>query len=165
MAKNYGARKGRRGLFGVVAGVVGAIAVAAVIAQNWIQHRQEGLADYKAWIVAGPACSAPAKPGFDVAAGDHGQDMVLDGVKFSRAHGAVRCTDINEDGGRGQGTFPVCQFDRPGMISVTTRKGTSWFWAGFISPATISVQHDVPSCVIGASRDFGHTLIYDRPPK
>jgi len=82
-------------------------------------------------------------------------------ARFAREHGATLCSDIATDGGRGLGQFPICQFDHPGVLGVSTRRGVYWFWAGFMSPATVSVEHGVPTCVIGANQDFGHRLIFD----
>jgi hypothetical protein len=32
-----------------------------------------------------------------------------------------------------------------------------------MSPATISIAHGAPVCVVGANQDFGHRLLFDAP--
>ena len=163
MIRDFGVRQSRRRLFGAIGGGLALAAIAGATVLHLKQKEAEGVAEYKAWMVFGPACPAPAKPVFDTTDGGHGQEMTFSTVRFARAHGASLCHDLNDKEGRGKDIFPVCQFDHPGVISVTTARGTSWFWPGYMSPATISVRNGVASCVIGASQDFGHVLVYDRP--
>ena len=166
MTREFGVRRAPRRRFGPVVGVAAVVAARVLITvQQVLQRRNEGVADYKAWMVSGPACQAPARQAFDTSGGAQAQVSDFGGVRFAREHGAMQCSDIADDGGRAHDTFPVCQFDRPGLIQVSTRRGLYWFWAGYMSPATIAVRHDVPSCVIGATQDFGHTLVYDAPSK
>jgi len=157
LARDFNGRSREVALAGAVllalAGVIG-------IAQDVLQHRAEGVADYKAWTVAGPRC--PPLPKFLGAPDAHPLQITTFGhARFAREHGATLCSDIATNGGRGLGQFPICQFDHPGVIGVSTRRGVYWFWAGFLRPATVSVEGGVPVCVIGANQDFGHRLIFD----
>jgi hypothetical protein len=145
--------------------VVGAILLVAAgvagIGQDWLQHRREGIADYKAWMVAGPRCPPPPKAMPGAPAARPLQITNFGGVGFARQHGATQCSDIAADGGRGYGSFPVCQFDHPGVLEVSTRRGLYRFRAGIMNPATVSVRDGIPTCVVGASQDFGHQLVFD----
>ncbi|HEX4740511.1 MAG TPA: hypothetical protein VH353_04190 [Caulobacteraceae bacterium] len=146
--------------------VVGAVllvaAVAGTIGFNWVQHRREGIAGYQAWVVAGRRCAPP--PNGLAAPDQPPQVSAFGGAAFTRQHGATQCSDVASDGGRGSALFQVCQFDHPGVVEVSTRRGVWRFWPGAISPATVSVRNGVADCVIGASQDFGHPLVYDPPP-
>lgn len=160
LARDFNGRSRDIALAGAVmltlAGAIG-------IAQDWIQHTGEGIAGYKAWVVSGPSCPPPPKG--VLAAGGDARLQITDfgGAEFARAHGATQCNDVATDGGWGFGLFPVCQFDHPGLLEVSTRHGVYRYWPGYMNPATISVEHGAPTCVIGASQDFGHKLIFDAP--
>jgi hypothetical protein len=130
------------------------------VAQDWIQHTQEGIAGYKAWTVAGPRCQTLTA---GASAGRAQQIVAFGAAKFGREHGATQCSDVATYGGWGFDLFPVCQFDHPGLIEVSTRSGLYRFWPGYVNPATISIEHGVPTCVIGVSQNFGHRLIFDGP--
>ena len=163
MTKDYGVRRRSRSMLGVM--VAAAVVVIAGLAVLQIsENRAQGEADYKLWMTRAPACRPPASKSFEANGGTHAQLSAFEGVRFGRQHGAVQCGEVGYDEGRARTTFPVCQFDQPGIVEVVTAKGDYWFWPGYISPATIAVQHDVPTCVVGATRDFGHTLVYDPKP-
>jgi hypothetical protein len=141
------------------------LAIAAVIgvAQDWIQHTEEGIAGYKAWVVAGARCASPPSNVLATPEARALQVSSFGHANFARQHGAMQCNDVATSGGWGFGLFQVCQFDHPGLVEVSTRRGVYRFWPGYLSPATISVQHDVATCVIGANQNFDHRLVYDAP--
>jgi hypothetical protein len=163
MTNDFGVRRDRRPLFGVIIGVGVLAAIAGITFVHIKQKAAEGIADYRAWVASGPACAAAPKSSFDSPEGGQPQSSDFGGVRFTRVHGAVLCSDVNEEGGKGHDTFPVCQFDRPGLLEVSTPKGRFWFWPGYSSPATVAVEHGMPTCVVGATRDFGHVLVFDKP--
>jgi hypothetical protein len=150
-------------MFAGLAAAVFTLGAIATMAQHWLQKRHEGMASYRAWMAAGPPCPVPRQAAFGLPPAQQPQLKAFGGARFARAHGAMQCADVVDDRGRGSDIFAVCQFDHPGTVEVSTRRGLYWFSAGYVSPATISVLHDVPTCVIGASQDFGHRLIYDAP--
>jgi len=151
--------------FGVLVTIVAAVGIIAIGAQHWLQRRSEGIAGYKEWMATGPSCPTPSKPVFDASDGRRPQVTTFGEARFAREHGSALCADVVDDRGRGGRLFAVCQFDHPGLVEVSTHKGLYWFWAGYMSPATISIRHDTPACVIGATRDFGHRLVYDSSPR
>ncbi|HEY1562749.1 MAG TPA: hypothetical protein VGF71_17940 [Caulobacteraceae bacterium] len=159
LSRDFGGRSQRVAIIGAallgIAGLVG-------VGQDWIQHTKEGIAGYKAWTVTGPPCTTIA-PASSVTVGHPLQVVAFGGAKFAREHGAIPCSDVATGGGWGFGLYPVCQFDHPGLIEVSTRAGLYRYWAGFMSPATISIAHGAPVCVVGANQDFGHRLIFDKP--
>jgi hypothetical protein len=133
------------------------------VAQDWIQHTREGIAGYKAWVVAGPPCAPPPAAVLADPASRQLQVTTFGVAKFARQHGATNCNDVATNGGWGFDLFQVCQFDHPGLVEVSTRRGVYRFWPGHLSPATVSVENDVATCVVGASQGFDDRLVYDSP--
>jgi len=165
MSKAFGAQARWRRPFAAVGAIVLLAGAVGIAVQSWNQHRQEGIAGFKAWMTVGPPCPSPPKAVADAPDSRPAQIDDFGGVKFAREHGGILCNEVADGGGRGDGIFPVCQFDHPGSLEVSARRGVFRFWAGAMSLATISVQRDIPSCVVGASQDFGHQLIYDASPR
>ncbi len=114
-------------------------------------ERATHVSEARAWTVSGPPCPS-VNPGA-LAAGAEAPNQVtpFGGVSFARAHGALRCDEIGYDQGRSDDTLPVCQFDHPGALAVTTSRGTWAFRLAPLQPATVQVRRDVPQCVLGAS--------------
>jgi hypothetical protein len=133
-----------------------ALVTAAVVAAIWgpslLVHRREAIATARAWTLHGPPCEALspqayAKQWFKAAKG-----FEWGGATFARGAGHAACQDVTRGGGRGIGTYPVCQFTSPQVIAVTTKKGVFYFAPGLGKPATVTVQAGVPTCV--ATSDF-----------
>ena len=62
----------------------------------------------------------------------------------------MSCAMIAYNSGRGFGTFPVCQFTSPASLLVKTRRGEFYFAPGIGQPATVSVPHGLPQCVMNS---------------
>jgi len=152
MALDYGARrKPRRGVVIISGAVLAVLAIGALILVT-AHDRQTRIAEAKAWTVSGPPCARVAGVAWDAA--DAPLQIVDFGkARFARAHGATRCNEIGYDGGRSDDVFPVCQFDHPGRLEITTDHGATLFELGPLDPATVSVEHGVAHCVVGHSRD------------
>jgi hypothetical protein len=130
-----------------------ALAVAALVGV-WATTRAARMAQARAWTDSGPPCAVVRAS--DLAAADETptQAQTFGGVGFLRTHGAIRCTEIGYDGGRSDDDFPVCQFDHPGGLSVTTPRGTYLFALAPLRAATVQVRHGVPDCVV--TGEVGH---------
>jgi hypothetical protein len=151
MVLEYGARRAPRR--NVLVGAAGALITLAVVALVVlaVQTRATRMADAREWTVAGPPCASATAASLAAAGETASQAMSYYGVRFARAHGALRCSQIGYDEGRSGEDLPVCQFDHPGALVVTTATGRYAFLLPPTSPATVQVRHGVPQCVIAAS--------------
>ncbi len=127
-----------------------ALALAALIGVESLE-RANRMSEARAWTVSGPRCHPVSPDALAASAEAPSQVTPFGGVRFARTHGALRCDEIGDDQGRSDDTLPVCQFDHPGALAVTTRRGTWAFHLAPLQPATVQVRHDVPQCVLGAS--------------
>jgi hypothetical protein len=152
MPLDYGAqRKPRRGVVIISGAILGILAIGALILTT-LHDREARIAEAKAWTVRGPPCAPGAGVAWDAA--DAPPQIVDFGkARFVRGHGATRCAEIGYDGGRSDDVFPVCQFDHPGRLEITTDHGATRFQLGPLDPATVSIEHGVARCVVGRSQD------------
>jgi hypothetical protein len=155
MAADYGVRrKGRRMALPMTA-VAGAVAVTAVIA-GLAEHgaiakrRALNVAAAKEWTISGPPCPAITARQFVQRGLKAPQAFEYDGLVIGRQFGHVSCGALAYDNGRSLSTYPVCQFTGPGVLRVQTRKGEFFFEPGLGKPATISIPHGVPACVLAS---------------
>jgi hypothetical protein len=113
-------------------------------------QRLVAIARAQAWTVAGAPCPglSPAEvpaSGYRIAhAIDYGD------VRFGRAYGYVSCVEVSGDGGWSMDAAPVCQFNSPSLLQVTTRRGDFYFLTR-MRPATVSIVDGRPRCVLNAS--------------
>lgn len=153
MPMDYGVQRQPRRQAMIVAGVVLALAAIAALVFVWATDRAANMAHYRAWTVNGPPCvSATATPAM---ADAPIQIVSFQGVSFARAHGAIQCAVINFDAGRSDNSYPICQFDHPGRLKITTPKGVAEFQFPPLIGATVSVEHAAARCVVGVSRAVG----------
>jgi hypothetical protein len=149
--RDYGVQRPqrRRALMTVGLAIL-ALVVAALIGVA-AANRSSRMAEAREWTASGASC-ARSTPTALVGAGEAPVQVVMfDGVAFARTHGAVRCNTIGYNEGRSANDFPVCEFDHPGGIEVTTSFGRYDFLVSPMSPATVQVQHGIPSCVVGST--------------
>lgn len=133
----------------IVAGLCGLIVLATVVV-GWVWHRHTKIAEYQAWMVTGAACPVISKADYEASGTVAGHIFEYDGARLARAYGYVNCDEVASDGGKGMGTIPVCQFNSPTMLRVTTKRGEV-FYSTRTSPATVSFKDDQPSCVLNAT--------------
>jgi hypothetical protein len=151
MALDYGAqRKPRRGVV-IISGAILAILAIGALTLTTLHDRQTRITEAKAWTVSGVPCARGAVIAWDTNAPPQVVDFGQ--ARFARAHGATRCAEIGYDGGRSDDVFPVCQFDHPGRLEITTDHGAALFQLGPLDPATVSIEHGVARCVVGRSQD------------
>ncbi len=145
MVEDYGARRVRQiGLKRVLIGC-GALVAIAVLG-IWLARLPQAVTRARAWAISGPPCQTQPRRVFDASVVKPREAFEFDDVTFIRGYGHASCTEIVNDGGRGIGTFPECQFTSPAVLQVTTGKGDFYFLPG-AGPATVSVHHGEPSCV------------------
>lgn len=172
MTRDYGVRsRSRSAPIGAIALAIGVVFIVAVSAVVWLRQRAAAIKLAEAWTIAGAPCPAVsgqalAAAGLMPAGDDDSMVTTFDNVRVVRASGYVSCADIAYDGGRGFDTYPVCQFPEPRGLVVTTPSGVYYFAPGYGHPATVSVPHGRPVCVMAAKFHASLKSIAagDRPP-
>jgi hypothetical protein len=155
MAVDYGVRrKGRRTALplSAVAAAVTVTALIAGVAEHGAMAKKRALNIEAAreWTVSGPPCPAVTARQFVQRGLKAPQAFEYDDVVIGRQFGHVSCGALAYDGGRSLSSYPVCQFTGPGVLRVRTRKGEFFFEPGPGKPATISIPHGVPACVLAS---------------
>jgi hypothetical protein len=120
---------------------------------SWNRHIEAAVANAKAWTITGPPCPTLTRQAYLAGAVHADHAFQLGDVGFARAYGHVSCNFIANDGGRGLGDYPVCQFTSPAVLRITTPQAEVYFFPS-TGPATVSVPHGTPRCVM-ASRFRG----------
>jgi hypothetical protein len=154
MTLDYGAQRLHRRRVLAIAGLLLLALGLAVAIAFVIQDHASRMASARAWAASGPPCATGTAAALATDGGNEAQSFVYDGVRFTRLHGAVRCAEIGYDEGRSDREFPVCQFDHPGALSITTSKGVTVFVLPVLQAATIQVRNDTPTCVIGSTMEI-----------
>jgi hypothetical protein len=155
MVKDYGAQRTERWSFVTLALVVCGCVGAAGVVTAWLEMRTQRFAEAKSWTVEGPPCPSLSRAAIVAFGAVTWQTFDYDGFVIARIHGDATCSEIGYDGGRSLfGDFPVCQFERPGLLVIRTRQGIFRYAPGVGRPATISVPHGRPRCVVAATADF-----------
>lgn len=141
----------RRGLIGKLH-IVGILLLLATVASmplmvglgTWLTHQ----AMRKEWTMRGPAC--PIVPAISIAArgARPPPPFLYQGVAVAYQIGDVFCEAVPE-GYFKRGYYPVCQFDAPAAVAVTTGGRTVIFEPGVGHPATVTIRHGQTSCVVG----------------
>lgn len=150
-SRDYGVqRPPRRRAMIIGAGAMMALSAAALIAVA-MADRSTRMSKAREWTASGPPCARSSATALLAADEAPDQLSMFQGVRFARAHGAIRCNTIAYNGGRGGDDFPVCEFDHPGGVEVTTSFGRYDFLLSAMSPATVQVPHGVPTCVVGST--------------
>jgi hypothetical protein len=146
---DYGERsKRRRGTpFGVVAVVVGVPLLVGTAAISWMIQRQQAVAEAAGWNITGPPCPTLTLAQFQSAPRAPFEAFTYEGVAFSRQFGHVSCNAVVNNGGRGLGTFPECQFTSAGIVKISTPRGDAYYSTGS-QPSTVAIHQDQPSCVL-----------------
>ncbi|MEO8113452.1 MAG: hypothetical protein ABI655_03655 [Phenylobacterium sp.] len=150
--KDYGVRsraKGARVPLTVVI-VVGAVLVAAYFGGSWLYHRPMAIERAQAWTISGPPCPELSRADFVQRGLKAPRVFDFEGLSLARQFGHVSCMIVANEGGKGLGDYPVCQFTSPTVLQVTTAKGELFFEPGPGHAATISAQHGKVSCVLAS---------------
>ncbi|MDR3510421.1 MAG: hypothetical protein P4L73_02210 [Caulobacteraceae bacterium] len=142
----------RRGLKPIeIVATFGALAViAATVPLALGAQRIAAVAKARAWAVDGPPCPAMSRAAFQASGLRIAHVVDYDDVRFGRGYGYVTCVAVARNGGRGLDTVPVCQFNSPTVLEVTTPRADVYF-ATHIGPATVTIVNDRPRCVLNAS--------------
>lgn len=140
-----------------IGGALVALAAAgAVLGHNWWEQRKEAIANADAWTIDGPPCPALTEAQFAAAGLSTRKASEFNGVTFRRVAGHMSCNEVANDGGRGMGKYPVCQFTSPSVLSVTVAERTFHFQPGVGQDATVEVKDGQARCVMAAR--FNETM-------
>ncbi|HSZ53158.1 MAG TPA: hypothetical protein VK801_16440 [Caulobacteraceae bacterium] len=149
--RDYGVqRPPRRRALTIYAGAMIALAVVALV-MVVAADRSTRMSQAREWTASGPPCARSSAAALLAANEAPDQLTVFQGVRFARTHGAIRCNTIGYNEGRSGDDFPVCEFDHPGGVEITTSSGRYDFLLNPMYPATVQVQHGVPACVVGST--------------
>ena len=150
MTKDYGDRSGRRSRaverIGAACGVLIALATIPLALEA---QRQMGVAKVRAWTLPGPPCPEVSRQAYLAFGTPASNTFTYEGARFARAYGYSNCGRVADDSLLGLGSFPVCQFNNPTVVEVTTARG-EFFFMTRAQPATIVLAHGQPRCVLGA---------------
>lgn len=153
MTVDYGVRR-RRGwlpLGAVIGAVTLTAAVAGVVEHDALAKRRAlNFAAAAELTVTGAACPQLSAREFAARRLSAPQVFEYRDIAVGRKVGHVSCGALAYRGGRSLFTFPVCQFTGPVTLRVKTPKGEFFFAPGVGQPATISVPHGVPRCVLAS---------------
>jgi hypothetical protein len=114
-----------------------------------VGQRQAAIAKARAWTAAGPPCPVVSRRAYMAFGAPVAQAFDYAGARFARAYGGASCSQITDDPLLGLGHVPVCQFNNPTVVEVTSVRGRTFFMTG-IRPATILLAHGQARCVLAA---------------
>ena len=116
------------------------------VIETWVGQRQMKAS----WNIKGPPCPVVDRPSPNVVGRKDPKAFNYGGVDFTRQFGHVSCVAIREPGFMNKESYRVCQFNAPAMVAVATPDGRKVIYQpGVARPATVTVRHGQPSCVIG----------------
>ncbi len=147
---DYGARgaKRRRGVpFGLITVLVGVPLIMATALITFLVQRQHAIAEAAAWNITGPPCATLTLAQYKALPYHPVESFTYEGVGFARSYGHVSCNAVVNNGGRGFGTFPECQFTSADVIHITTPTANIYYSTDS-HPATVAVHAGQPSCVM-----------------
>jgi hypothetical protein len=161
MTADYGVRSVRRGLSPIqILMLIGLVALVVALGFTVFNYWRNQIAIAKVWTVPGRPCSALSQTALVAAGlkaapegdlrGFPDMNIDFDNIRIGRRFGYVSCAEIHDNGGLSLDSHPVCEFTRPGVVTITSAKGVYYFNTGSTAPATVSVQDGVPTCVLAS---------------
>ena len=142
-----------------VGAAAAALIVPATLIPAFLSADKRELRKFEDWQVAGPQC--PLAP---VSGAAPPKTIVVEDVAFSRRTGNVACTVLKVRQGLFSKAAPVCQFNSPSEVRVTSRAGTFAFAPGPGRPAAVYVHDGRPRCVVAVKKallGMGHDRPYE----
>lgn len=136
------------------AGVVAIVVVGGLSAVSYLKSRREAIATAGEWTFAGPPCPEISKAQF-VAIPHKPRPTDFWDMTLDRANGHVSCQVVKSKGGKGFGSFGVCQLTSPMVVHVKAKKGEKYFNPGFGKAVTVTSEGGLPHCVMAADFKVG----------
>ena len=110
--------------------------------------------DAKLSAIIGPACPQVSAAAFQSAVTAQGRGLRyafdFNGDSFARSFGDGDCGVAAANGSLGLGTYDVCEFTSPGVLSVKTARGQFYFLLGLGQKATVMTPNGIARCVMAA---------------
>jgi len=131
------------GLFALLAGVISIPAITVYGVWAGVQAMKAE------WAIKGPPCPVVAAPSIRVQGRKPPTAFPYGDAVFSHQTGNVSCVAPPEDGLFARRTYHVCQFSGPAMVAVTIGGHRTIYEPGVGRPATVTVRHGRPTCVMG----------------
>ena len=132
----------------IIGSVCGAILV-GTLGGLWVWRQHSLVEEAQAWAPPGPPCQQVSRQAYLALGASDPHISNYDGVRFARGYGAVGCNEIMSRGGRGPGRIPVCQFNSPTTLEVTTASSDTLYFTQ-AKPAVITIEDGRPSCTLSA---------------
>jgi hypothetical protein len=123
---------------------------AYVIATTWMDRQ----AEIRAWSITGPACPQVGALDPTVAGRKPAKAFVYRSVRFERQAGHASCVVLDEGGPFSRRLYPVCQFNAPAGLTVTTAQGSLRFQPGAGRNVTVQVRDGRPTCFMAGWFEF-----------
>lgn len=118
-----------------------------MVIMTWFEQR----AELRHWTIDGPPCPVVDKPSSNAVSHRRNRlpkTFTYGGATFTRSFGAVSCAGFPEPGLGKRVTYPVCQFNNPGAVTVETDDGAKVIFQPEVGrPATVTVHHGRAACV------------------
>jgi hypothetical protein len=129
---------------------LGGLLAFGTIALSLLGQRASTIVKAEAWTIPGRPCPRVSERTYRAFRAAAPEVFRFDGARIARAYGYAICGEITTDLRWGLGPpAPVCRFNTPGAVEITTARGRFHFLTG-IAPATITIEHGAPVCVLGA---------------
>ena len=150
-------RRARRGRITPIEMVMAASAAAllAIVPVALLAQRYAAVEKARSLEVSGPPCPKLSAARYAALGAPAKQTTNVEGLLYSRQYGYVDCEYVATDHGRGLDRTPVCRFNSPTLLAVTTPRGRFFFSTG-IAPATVTLADGRPRCVLAAAGRMGH---------
>lgn len=132
-----------------IATICGLVVALATIPLAVAGQRYAAAAKAWAWTSLAPPCPSVSSQVHEALDAPLSDVFDFDGARFARAYGYARCGMIAGDRVLGLRMDPICQFNNPTALEVTTAQGRFFFVTG-TRPATIQLTRGKPRCVLGA---------------
>ncbi|RAK56455.1 hypothetical protein [Phenylobacterium deserti] len=130
-----------------VAGVLAILVVGGLTFMSWQKSRNEAIATASEWTITGAPCPEITQAQFDAIPHKARLTDFWD-MKLERANGHVDCQVVKTNGGKGLGSFSVCQLTSPQIVRVEAKKGDKFFNPGFGQAVTVTSEGGTPHCVL-----------------
>jgi hypothetical protein len=154
MAKKIRIGRYRVSLLQLIAACGTTLVVVGAVLFLVIGQRLAAISKARDWTAIGAPCPTLSVAAYQASGNRIAHVIDYDGVSLGRGYGYVNCDEIADDGGRGRGVIPICQFNSPTILQVTTKRGRFYYFTQS-SPATISIVDGVPRCVMATTMGIG----------
>jgi hypothetical protein len=139
----------RRPVFDRITLASGVVMLVGTLLLSIAEQRASLIGRADAWTAAGPPCPRVSAQTARAYAAPT-ETFRFQGVEFVRGYGYAVCGEIITDRRWGIGQrMPVCRFNSPGKLEVSTSRGRFDFITG-TAPATVVIAEGAPRCVLAA---------------